>query len=108
MKFLEISDSSKKGSNLHKIKNLEIIGNLFADKTRTKTKLEADNIFIKSTGEFHIGSIEEPFTNEFEIVLNGGKSSPDILVTNLITPANKALIVAGIMKVHSTTSMSHQ
>ena len=90
--------------NPAKIKNLEILGSLFADETRAKTVITAKNIWIRSTGELHIGSQEKPFDKEFEIVLEGAKDSPDITLSPLITPSNKSLIVAGIMKVYSKTT----
>ena len=90
--------------NPAEIKNLEILGSLFADNSRPKTIIKAENIWIKSTGEFHIGSQEEPFDKEFEIILKGTKDSEEIVISPLITPINKAIIVAGKMKVHAQTS----
>ena len=83
-----------------KLKILRISGTLIVDSTKENLELNAFNIHIMKNGSLLVGTDTTPFTNNFTINLFGSFTSESVVIGPVIEPPNKALIVAGQLKLY--------
>lgn len=83
-----------------KLKSLKITGSLIADAAKINLVINAFNVHITTNGSLTVGTDTAPFTNPFTLNLFGTFISERIVIGPVIEPANKALIVAGELRLY--------
>ncbi len=79
------------------IQTLTVHGKLQFDDSDDRL-LVADNIVV--WGSFEVGSRARPFSHKATITLTGVRTSPTVVISNLLFPGNKVLAVFGALELH--------
>lgn len=82
--------------------NIFIInGTLIIPDSQSEVTIIANSIWVRGT--LKAGSPAKPFVNNFNIIINGSKSSLNNIVVDSFEKGNKMIIVTGLLSLYGTS-----